>query len=119
MLLLLLGAALHERPGEDLGPGDQRSADAEARLRQLLGCCHHGDVLRVAALAVAAVLGRHAEAECSQLGEPGDDLLGHVAVRAVHVLGMRRDDVGGECSERVGHHLHVVVEVARAGLVGE
>ena len=29
LLLLGLGAALHERPGEDLGPGDERAADAE------------------------------------------------------------------------------------------
>ncbi len=89
MLLLRLGPALHQRPGEDLGPRDQGSADAEARLRQLLGRCHHGDVLGVAALAVAAVLGRHAEAERAELGEAGDDLLGDVAVRAVDVLGVR------------------------------
>ena len=38
------------------------------------------DVLAVAAFAVAAVLGRHAEPERAHLGEPGDDLLGHVAV---------------------------------------
>ena len=29
LLLLLLGAALDQRPGEDLGAGDQRAADAE------------------------------------------------------------------------------------------
>ena len=119
LLLLLLGAALDERPREDLGPGDQRAADAEARLRQLLGGGDHGDVLRVAALAVAAVLGGHAEAERADLGEAGDDLLGHVAVGAVDVLGVRCDHVGGERRERVGHHLHVVVEMSGSGLVGE
>ncbi len=119
LLLLLLGAALDERPGEDLGPGDQRAADAEARLRQLFGGGDHGDVLRVATLAVAAVLRGNAEAECADLGETGDDLLGHVAVGAVHVLGVRCDDVGCERRERVGHHLHVVVQMSRSRLVGE
>ena len=119
VLLLFLGATLHERPRQDLRAGDERSADAEARLRQFLGRGDHRDVLGVAALAVAAVLGGDAEAECAELGEPRDDLLGDVAVGAMDVLGMWRDHVGGECAERVGHHGHVVVEVTRARLVGE
>ena len=57
--------------------------------RQLLGGDDHRDVLAVAALAVAAVLGRHRQPERADLGEAGDDLLGHVAVRAVDVLGRR------------------------------
>ena len=74
------------------------------------------EVLAVAALAVAAVLGRHRQAEGADLGQAVDDVLGHVAVRAVDVLGLRGDDVGGERAERVLHHLHVGVEVARPGV---
>ena len=117
--LLLLGAALDERPGEDLGAGDQRAADAQAGPAELLGGDDHGQVLAVAALAVAAVLGRHGEPEGADLGEAVDDVLGHVAVRAVDVLGLRGDDVVGEGAERVLHHLHVGVEVARPARLGE
>ena len=56
VLLLCLGAALHQGPGEDLRAGDQRAADAERTAAELLGGDHHGDVLAVATLAVAAVL---------------------------------------------------------------
>ena len=89
--LLLLGAALDECAGEDLGARDQRAADAEAGPAQLLGGDHHRQVLVVAALAEAAVLGGHAEPERAELGEAADDLLGDVAVGAVDVLGVRGD----------------------------
>ena len=46
-------------------------------------------------------------------------VLGHVGVRAVDVLGVRGDDVGGERAERVLHQLHVVVEVAGSRRLGE
>ncbi len=101
------------------GPGDQRPADAEAGAAQLLGGHDHRDVLGVAALAVAAVVGGDAQAERTDLAEPGDDLLRDVAVGAVDVLGVRGDDVVGERAERVLHHLHVVTEVTWTGLVGE
>ncbi len=87
--------------------------------RQLLGGGDHRDVLGVAALAVAAVLDRNAEAECAELGETRDDLLGHVAIGSVDVFGVRGDHVLSECTERVGHHLHVVVEVTGTGGIGE
>ena len=38
---------------------------------------------------------------------------------AVHVLGVRLDDLLGERAERVGHHLELVVEVAGAGRLGQ
>ena len=117
--LLLLGAALDQRPRQDLRAGDQRSADAQAGSAQLLGGDDHGQVLAVAALVVAAVLGRHRQPEGADLGQAGDDLLGHVGVRAMDVLGLRGDDVGGERAERVLDQLHVGVEVARARRLGE
>ena len=115
VLLLRLGAALHQRSGQDLGPSDQRAADAQRSPAQLFGGDHHADVLAVAALAVAAVLGGNAEAEDPHLGQTADQFLGHVGVVPVHVLGARNDLIVGERAERVLHHLVVGVEVARAG----
>ena len=37
----------------------------------------------------------------------------------MHVLGVRSHDVGGEGTKGVLHHLHVVVEVAGSGQLGE
>ena len=119
VLLLLLGPALDERPGEDLGARDQRAADPQAGPAELLGGDDHGQVLAVAALAVAAVLGRHRQPEGADLGQPADDVLGHVAVRAVHVLGLRGHDVVGERAERVLHHLHVRIEMTRPARLGQ
>ncbi len=119
LLLLLLGAALHQRPGEDLGSCDQRAADAEAGPAQLLGGDDHAEVLAVAALVVAAVLGRHRQPEGADLGEAADDVLRDVAVAAVDVLRLGGDDVVGEGAERVLHQLHVVVEVAGARRLGQ
>ena len=114
VLLLLLGAALDERPGEDLGAGDQRPTDPETAPRQLFGGDHHRQVLVGAAFAEPPVRGGGAEAERADLGDAGDDLFGHVAVRAMDVLGVRCDDVVGERAECVLHHLHVSAEVACA-----
>ena len=97
-LLLLLGAARDERAREDLGPGDERAADAERAARQLLGRDDHAHVVGLAAGREPAVLLGHREAEPAELGEPGDDLLGHVGVGAVHVLGRR----AGSCRRRSG-----------------
>ena len=70
LLLLLLGAAREQRPGEDLGPGDQRAAGAERAAGELLGGDDHADVLALAAVAEAAVLlgDRQAEARPSRRG---------------------------------------------------
>ena len=115
VLLLGLGAALDQRPGQDLGPGDERPADAERAPRELLGRDHHGHVLAVAALGVALVLGRHRQAERPHLGQTADDRLGHVTVRAVDVLRDRLDLLLGERPERVLHHLEVRRQMARPG----
>ena len=117
--LLLLGATFHEGPGEDLRARDQRSTDAQAGPRQFFGGDDHRRVLGASTFAEAAVLRRHAEPERAELGEAGDDLLGHVAIGPVHVLGVRDDDVVGERPERVGHHVHLVVEMSGPGLIGE
>ena len=119
VLLLGLGAAPDQRPGQDLGPGDERPADAERAPRELLGRDHHGHVLAVAALGVALVLGRHRQAERAHLGQATDDRFRHVAVRAVDVLRDRLDLLLGERSERVLHHLEVRRQVARSGRGGE
>ena len=112
--LLGLRAALDQGTGEDLRAGDQRAADAERATAELLGGDHHAHVLAVAALVEPLVVGRHAEAERAHLGEAADDLLGHVLVEPVDVLGARLDDLVGEGAERVLDHLEVGVEVARA-----
>ena len=80
---------------------------------------HHRDVLAVAALAVSAVFGRHAETEDAHLGEARDHILRDVVVVAVHVLGTRCDLSIGERAERVLHHLELAVEMTRAGLIRE
>jgi len=116
---LLLATALHEGSGEDLRSCDERAADSEARPAQLLGGDHHGDVLVVAALAVAAVLAWDAQAEGAELSESGNDLLGDVGVGAVNMLGVRCHHIGGERSEGVAHHVHVVAQVEGAWSRGE
>ena len=117
VLLLLVGAARDERAREDLGPGDERAADAERAARQLLGRDDHADVVGLAAGREPVVLLGHREPEAADLGEAGDDVLGHVGVRAVHVLGDGADLVVGEAAERVGDELEVGAEVRRAGAV--
>ena len=113
-LLLRLGAALDQRPGQDLGPGDERAADAQRSPRQLLGGHHHPEVVVLAAAGPAAVLLGHGQAERAHLTQPGDELLGHVAVGAVHVLGCRCDLLLGEAAERVLDQFEVGVEMAGA-----
>ncbi len=75
-MLLLLGAALHDGAGEDLGAGDQRAARAERAPRELLGGDAHREVVGVAAGREAAVLLGHREAEAADLGHAVDDLSG-------------------------------------------
>ena len=114
-LLLLLGPALHDRAGEDLGPGDERAAGAERAPRQLLGRDDHREVVGLAAGGEALVLLGHREPEAADLGEAADDLLGDVGVLAVDVLRDGSDLVLGEAVERVAHHVELVVEVRGAG----
>ena len=114
LLLLLLGAAVDEGPGQDLGPGDERAADAERAPAQLLGGDDHAHVVALAARGEAAVLLGDREPEAAELGQALDDLLGDVGVLPVHVLGVRADLVLGEAVERLAHQLEVVAEVAGA-----
>ena len=116
-LLLLFGAARDQRAGEDLGPGDERAADAERPARQLLGRDDHADVVGLAAGREPVVLLGHRQPEAADLGQAGDDVLGDVGVRAVHVLGDGADLVVGEAPERLGDELEVGAEVRRPGAV--
>ena len=123
-LLLRFGAARDERAREDLGPGDERTADAERSARQLFGRDDHPDVVGLAAGREPVVLLGYREAEAADLGEAADDVLGDVAVRSVDVLGDGPDLVVGEAAEGLGHELEVVGEMRRTGsvldaLVGE
>ena len=74
----------------------------------------HAQVLAVAALRPAAVLGRHRQTEGAHVGQAGDDALGNVTVGAVDVFGDWRDLLVGEGPETVLHQLEVRIEVARA-----
>ena len=100
-LLLVLGAALDDGPGEDLGPGDERAPDAERAPRQLLGGDHHADVILLAAEGEAAVLLGDRQPEAAELGQSRDDGLGDVEVLAVHLLGDGPDPVLGKAPERL------------------
>ena len=122
VLLLLLGASVHQRTGQDLGPGDERAAHAERAPAQLLGGDDHAHVVALAARGEAAVLLGHREAEAAQLGQALDHLLGDVGVLAVHVLGVRPHLVLGEAVERLADQLEVLPEVAgtlRLGQAGQ
>ena len=112
LLLLLLGAAVDQGPGEDLGPRDQRAADAERPPAQLLGGHHHAHVVALPAGGEAVVLLGDRQPEPAQLGQAGDDLLGDVAVGAVDMLGVGAHLVLGEAVERLAHQLEVA---ARGG----
>ena len=115
LVLLLLGATGLEGPGEDLGAGDERTAGAEGAAGEFLGRDDHADVVTVGAGREAAVLLGDAEAEGAHLGEPGDEILGDVAVVAVDVLGDRLELLIGEAAEGILHHLEVVAQVTRPG----
>ena len=78
LLLLLLGAAVDQGPGQDLGPGDERAADAERAPAQLLGGDDHAHVVALAAGGEAAVLLGDREPEAAELGQALDHLLGDV-----------------------------------------
>ncbi len=119
LLLLLLGPAPHEGPGEDLRSGDERAADAERTPGELLGGDDHAQVLAVTTLGPAAVLGGRRQPEGAHLGQAGDDALGNVAVGPVHVLGDGCDLLVGEGPEAVLHELEVRIEVAGAGRRGQ
>ena len=119
LLLLRFGAAVDEGPGEDLGPGDQRAADAERAPAQLLGGDHHAHVVALAAGGEAVVLLGDREAEAAELGQAADDLLGDVAVGPVDVLGVGADLVLGEAVERLADQLEVAPQVPRALDVGQ
>ncbi len=113
LLLLLLGAAVHQGTGQDLGPGDERAADAQRPPAELLGGDDHAHVVALAARGEAAVLLGHRQAEPAELGQPLDDLLGDVGVRPVHVLGVGPHLVLGEAVERLAHQLEVLAQVPR------
>ena len=114
LLLLLLGAAVDQGPGQDLGPGDERAADAERAPAQLLGGDDHAHVVALPAGGEAVVLLGDREPEAAELGQAVDDLLGDVPVLAVDVLGVGPHLVLGEAVERLAHQLEVLAEVARA-----
>lgn len=118
-LLLLVGAAAQQRPREDLGARDQRSTDAERATRQLLGGDDHGEQIGGATARGAAVLLGDGHAERAELGDAGDDLLGHVGVGAMDVFGDGDDAVVGEAAEGLGDQLQVFVEVPRGVDLGE
>ena len=115
--LLLVGTALHDGPREDLGPGDERSADAERPPRQLLGGDDHPQVVVLAAGCEAAVLLGHRQAEPADLGQAADDVLRDVGVRAVDVLRDRPHLLGGETVERLADELEIVGQVRGPGPV--
>ena len=114
-LLLLVGPAGDDGAGEDLGAGDERSADAERTPREFLGRDDHAEVVGLAAGREPAVLLRDGEAEPAELGETGDEILGDVGIGAVDVLSDGTDLVRGEAVECLGGELEVVGEVARSG----
>ena len=119
VLLLLLGAPFDQRPGQDLGPGDQRAARAQRATGELLGGDHHAQVIALAPRREAAVLLGHRQPESAHVGQTRDDLFGDVPVGAVDVLGHGPDALLGEAPERVGDHLEVAVEVTRTVEAGQ
>src|SRR5436189_176725 len=95
------GPAVHNAPGGDLGPGDERPAATERPPRQLLGGDDHAQVVVLSAGREAAVLLGNRQAEPADLGQAADDVLRDVGVRAVDVLRDRPHLLGGETVERL------------------
>ncbi len=118
-LLLLLGPTTHERPGEDLGSGDEGTAGAQRAPRELFGGHHHAHVVGLAPGGEASVLLGHRHPEPAHLRHPGDDLLGDVRVGSVDVLGPRPDLLLGEAVEGLPHQFEVGIEMARPFPVGQ
>ena len=114
MTLLRVGAAAHQRPGEDLGPSDQRSADAQRCPRELFGRDDHREVIVGPAGREAPEFFWYRQAESADRREALDDLLGDIRVVTVNPLCCRANLVVGETPEGLGHQLKVVVEAAIA-----
>jgi hypothetical protein len=113
-LLLLLGAAVDQGPGENFGPGDQGAADAERSPAQFLGGDDHAHVVALPTGGEAVIGLGDGQSEAAQFGQAGDDLLGDVAVGAVDVLGVGAHLLLGETVERLADELEVTPQVARA-----
>ena len=118
-LLLGLRATAQQGARHDLGPRDERASDAEPPPGKLLGRDDHAQVLRLATVGEAPELFGHREAEAAELVESLDDGFGDVAVGAVHVLGVGANLLQREAMEEVSHRLEVLIEVARAGRLGQ
>ena len=114
LLFLLLGPAVDECAGQDLGPRDERPADPQGAPAQLLGGDDHAHVVALSTRREAVVFLGDGEPEAAELGQALDDLLGDVQILAVHVLRVGADLLLGEAVERLAHQLEVLAQMARA-----
>ena len=113
--LLFLGAAAHERLGENLGSGDEGTCRCQRGPGQFLGCEDHGEIPHFD----AAVFLGHRQAEEAELGHVRDELLGDEFIAAVDMLGVGHDLVGGEIADLLAdllvHFVQRVIVEASAG----
>ena len=119
VLLLLFGAPVDQCPGEDLGPCDQGTADAERSPTQLFGGHDHAHVVTLATGGEAVVLLGDRESEPAEFGQATDDLFGDIAIGAMHMLCMGAHLVLGEAMERLANELEVAPEMPRTLDVGQ
>jgi hypothetical protein len=89
--LLLFGAALEKRLGEDLGARHQAAGDAEGAARQLFGDEDHAHVVGAFVVLETVVALRDGKPEAAHLPQPVEDRLRHQEIVAMHRFGERRD----------------------------
>ncbi len=94
--LLVFGSSFNQGPGQDLGSGDQGTADAQTGPAEFFGGNHHGQILVFPALAISAVISGNAQAKCTQVGHAGDDLFRNVTIGAVDMFGVGSDHLERE-----------------------
>ena len=106
---MLLGAAVEDQLGGDLGAGAER-AHADIAARKFFG----DDAHRLLAEPHAAIGRRNGEAEHAKLGHLRDDRKRNVAVEQMPLVGLRHDLVVGEIAHLLTHGGERLVEAAIA-----
>ncbi len=114
VLFLLLGAALEQGPGENLGAGDQAARGAQGAPGQLLGDHDHAQGVLLVILLQAAVAFGDGQAEHAHFLQRIEDGVGDDEVVAMHILGQGLHHLIREFVKGVAHHGVALFQQVRA-----
>ncbi len=114
-VLLLLGAALEQRLGQDFRTGDETARRAQRTARQFLGHHDHAEVVFLFVALDAAETFGNGDAEAAHVLDLIQNGIGNVEVVAVDFLGQRHHHFLGDPAELLAHHFVMVVQQIRPG----